>query len=78
MSPQDLHIIDIALEVLMAKGENRELKNAIYECMRCFHSDEVWGEPYHDVMLDHALFNLNKILMVLGFGSPIIDREDDQ
>ena len=66
MNAQKLHIIDTGLEVLMA-GDGREdyrrLKNAIYDCIRCFHGGEVWGEPYHVEMVNANVATLSAILM---------------
>ena len=70
MTPQDLHVIDIALELLMSKihHQNRRLKNAIYDCIRCFHGGEVWGEPYHVEMVQVNIATLSAILMEMGHG----------
>jgi len=74
MTPQDLHVIDIALEVLMAmkcaSGQPacRRLKNAIHDCVRCFHGGEVWGEPYHVEMVNANIATLSAILMEMGHG----------
>jgi hypothetical protein len=73
MTPQDLHIIDTGLEVLMSKkpdetGQMRRLKNAIYDCIRCFHGGEVWGEPYHVEMVQVNIATLSAILMEMGHG----------
>ena len=67
MNQQQLHIIDTGLELLMTKksdenGERRRLKNAIYECIRCFHGGEVWGEPYHIAMIEDAVTHLSNLL----------------
>ena len=74
MNTQQLHIIDTALEVLMSYpssperyiSEMRRLKHAIYDCIRCFHGDEVWGEPYHIEMIDVNIATLSAILMEMG------------
>ena len=69
MNSQDLHIIDTALEVLMnddCDGEYRRLKNAIYDCIRCFHDGEVWGEPYHVEQVNANIATLSAILMERG------------
>ena len=71
MNAQQLHIIDTALEVLMSvqsREEYRRLKNAIYDCIRCFHGGEVWGEPYHMEMIEVNIATLSAILMEMGHG----------
>jgi hypothetical protein len=73
MNAQELHIIDIALEVLMSKPadmRHRRLKNAVYDCIRCFHGGEVWGEPYHVEMVEVNIATLSAILMEMGFSTP--------
>ena len=70
MTRQDLHIIDTALEVLMSKPadmRDRRLKNAIYDCIRCFHGGEVWGERYHVEQVNANIATLSAILMEMGF-----------
>ena len=70
MTRQDLHIIDTALEVLMSKPSDmrdRRLKNAIYDCIRCFHGGEVWGERYHVEQVNANIATLSAILMEMGF-----------
>jgi hypothetical protein len=69
MNTQELHIIDTALEVLMSTPldmRDRRLKNAIYDCIRCFHGGEVWGEPYHIEMIDVNVATLSAILFERG------------
>jgi len=73
MTSQDLHIIDTALEVLMSsrvmpgwEKDYRRLKNAIYDCIRCFHGGETWGEPYHVEMVNANIATLSAILMEMG------------
>tara|TARA_R110000824_G_scaffold25767_3_gene89379 strand:- start:20344 stop:20604 length:261 start_codon:yes stop_codon:yes gene_type:complete len=75
MNPQELHLIDLALELIVywdparKDGSNskvRLLKNAVYECCRCFHGDEVWGEPYHTKMVENAFERLSNILQECG------------
>ena len=71
MTPQDLHVIDIALELLMSKPadmRDRRLKNAIYDCIRCFHSGEIWGEPHHVEQVNANIATLSAILMEMGHG----------
>ena len=76
MTPQDLHIIDTALELLMSYtsaegtgiGQMRKLKNAVHDCVRCFHGGEVWGEPYHVEMVQVNIATLSAILMEMGHG----------
>jgi len=69
MTSQDLHIIDTALELLMSKPadmRDRRLKNAIHDCIRCFHGGEVWGERYHIEMVNANIGILSAILMEMG------------
>ena len=71
MTSQDLHIIDTALEVLMSSPtylRDRRLKNAIHDCVRCFHGGEVWGEPEHVEMVNANIATLSAILMEMGHG----------
>ena len=71
MTSQDLHIIDTALELLMSvqsREEYRRLKNAISDCIRCFHGGETWGEPYHVEMVNANIATLSAILMEMGHG----------
>ena len=76
MNPMMLHIIDTGLEVLMSRDqrspieEKRRLKNAISDCIRCFHGGEVWGEPYHVEMVEVNIATLSAILMEMGFSTP--------
>jgi len=69
MNTKQLHIIDTALEVLMSTPldmRDRRLKNAIYDCIRCFHGGEVWGEPYHVEQVHANMATLSAILMEMG------------
>jgi len=47
-------------------SQAQQLKNAIYDCTRCFHSDEVWGEPYHVKMIENAFVNLRNTLVEIS------------
>jgi len=87
MNVQQLHIIDTALEVLMhstvyqqglancTPAEQRRLKNAVYDCIRCFYGGEVWGEPSASFyayecwleMVEVNIATLSAILMEMGF-----------
>jgi hypothetical protein len=72
MNPEDLQLIDTALELLVTRrlefdgSQAQQLKSAIYRCTRCFHSDEVWGEPYHVKMIDNAFVNLRNTLVEIS------------
>ena len=70
MTSQDLHIIDTALETLMYQHgrRDRRLKNAIHDCIRCFHCGELWGEPEHIEMVNANIATLSAILMEMGHG----------
>ena len=77
MTSQDLHIIDTALELLLSYNslktvtgivQMRRLKNAISDCIRCFHSGEIWGEPHHVEQVNANIATLSAILMEMGHG----------
>lgn len=56
-------------------NHDRRLKNAIHDCIRCFHGGEVWGEPDHVEMVNANVATLSAILMEMDLDVPSLQRD---